>query len=202
MGAEPTLYEGDLSVEGWVETLQLALRAAGQDPGPIDDKFGWRTAAAVVAFQEAHGFDKHDGVVGNETWSVLMGRDQEPPGVNNPPHGGYNPPHSASSGTISGAGSMPEPAKLEFTSVPTFDSNTISVDLDVQSTGNLVVTIWAELVQNNMQLEQSQGVTVNSNGPQRIPFQHSYPPGVYELIVHATDNAGTTIDTTATALLN
>ena len=195
MGDEPTLYEGDLNVDGWVETLQLALRRAGQDPELIDGKFGWRTAKAVVAFQEANGLTSHNGVVGNETWSALMQRDREPPGVNNPPHGGLNPqPHAGHAPQIHGAGWMPEPAQLTFTSGPAFDGDAITIDLDVLSTGNLAVSVWAELYQNNALVGAEHLVDVINGGRQTIPLGHSYAPGDYQLVVHATDNAGTTID--------
>jgi peptidoglycan hydrolase-like protein with peptidoglycan-binding domain len=90
MGDEPSLYEGDLDVNGWVETLQLALRRAGQQVD-VDGKFGETTRRAVVAAQQAAGIE-HDGVVGNQTWALLMQRAPEPPGVNNGPHGGLHPP--------------------------------------------------------------------------------------------------------------
>lgn len=86
----PSLYEGDLDVDGWVETLQLALRRAGHDPEMVDGKFGWRTARAVKSFQH----DRHlveDGVVGNQTWAALMGAAPQGPGTNNGPHGGLRP---------------------------------------------------------------------------------------------------------------
>jgi len=37
-----------------VRALQRRLLAAGVDPGPVDGRFGPRTAAAVLAFQKAH----------------------------------------------------------------------------------------------------------------------------------------------------
>ena len=202
MGAEPSLYEGDAGVDGWVETLQLALRRAGQEPGPIDGKFGWQTARAVVAFQEQHQL-QNNGVVGNQTWAALMERDPEPPGVNNGSHGGLYPPqpHAAPAPTIPGAGWVPEPAQLMFTSAPAFDSNEVQVDLDVQSDfQNLAIVVWAELVQNGEQIESARA-DVRSTGTQHIPFLHSYPPGEYDVYVHATDNAGTTIDTSARVTL-
>jgi hypothetical protein len=196
MADEPSLYEGDVDVDGWVETLQLALRRAGSEPEMIDGKFGWRTARAVQAFQGAHGLEA-DGVVGNQTWAALMGCDPEAPGVNNGPHGGlYDRPHAASvvDAQIPGAGWMPEPAQLRFTTLPTFDGSAVYVGLDVVSTGNLAVTLWAELSQDGGVLETSGGVSVTTTGMQTIPLGQSYAPGTYDLSVYATDNAGTTID--------
>src|SRR5258708_2606961 len=150
MGDEPSLYEGDADVSGWVETLQLALRRAGHDPGPIDGKFGWRTAQAVVAFQQERQLQSN-GVVGNESWAALLERDPEPPGVNNGPHGGlvYPPtPHAEPPLRIHGVGTMPEPAELTFVSDATFDGDTVSVDLAIAEKGpgsDLVLSVWAEL---------------------------------------------------------
>ena len=96
MGDEMTLYEGDIdsTTSGWVTTLQLALERAGFGPeGGVDGKFGWRTKAAVVAFQQAQGFADHGGTVGNQTWAALMGRDPEPAGTNNAAHGGLYHQH-------------------------------------------------------------------------------------------------------------
>jgi len=86
MADEPTLYEQDVDVNGWVAELQTALQAAGYDPGPLDGKFRWRTAKAVIAYQSSFGL-KADGIVGNQTWAALRGRAPEPPGVNNKPYG-------------------------------------------------------------------------------------------------------------------
>ena len=72
------------------------------------------------------------------------------------------------------------------------------LDVDVQSTGNLVVTIWAEQYQANLSIDQSHGYTVANNGPQSIPIGHSYPPGDYLVVVRATDNVNTTIEASAT----
>lgn len=86
MGDEPTLYELDVDVNGWVIELQTVLSAAGHEPGPLDGKFGRRTARAVIAFQRSFGL-RSDGVAGNQTWAALRGRAPEPPGVNNKPYG-------------------------------------------------------------------------------------------------------------------
>lgn len=50
--------------------LQIALKAHGFDPGPIDGLPGRRTTAAVRAFQAAHGLTV-DGIVGPQTLRAL-----------------------------------------------------------------------------------------------------------------------------------
>ena len=51
--AEPVLQKG--STDPAVRDLQEALKALGQNPGPIDGVFGEQTDAAVRAFQQASG---------------------------------------------------------------------------------------------------------------------------------------------------
>ena len=53
-----------------VHHVQLALKAAGFDPGSSDGKLGPRTKAAVRDFQQANGLNP-DGKVGSRTWSKL-----------------------------------------------------------------------------------------------------------------------------------
>ncbi len=53
-----------------VSDLQQALKTAGYDPGAIDGKYGQKTVAAVVAFQQASGLSA-DGVVGAATAAAL-----------------------------------------------------------------------------------------------------------------------------------
>ena len=53
-----------------VQQVQLALKAAGFDPGSSDGKLGPRTKAAVRDFQQANGLNP-DGKVGSRTWSKL-----------------------------------------------------------------------------------------------------------------------------------
>jgi murein L,D-transpeptidase YcbB/YkuD len=53
-----------------VQQIQLALKAAGFDPGSSDGKLGPRTKAAVRDFQQANGLNP-DGKVGPRTWSKL-----------------------------------------------------------------------------------------------------------------------------------
>jgi peptidoglycan hydrolase-like protein with peptidoglycan-binding domain len=54
-----------------VEELQRWLKAAGQDPGAIDGKYGSGTTAAVRAFQQAHSPLTVDGKVGSATRAML-----------------------------------------------------------------------------------------------------------------------------------
>lgn len=53
-----------------VSQLQVALTAAGYNPGTADGTFGEQTEAAVVAFQQANGLAV-DGRVGPETAAAL-----------------------------------------------------------------------------------------------------------------------------------
>lgn len=53
-----------------VKEVQVALRAAGFDPGSTDGKLGPRTRAAVRDFQLANGLEA-DGKVGPRTWAKL-----------------------------------------------------------------------------------------------------------------------------------
>jgi murein L,D-transpeptidase YcbB/YkuD len=53
-----------------VKQIQLALRNAGYNPGPIDGKMGKQTRQAIKAFQKANGLTP-DGKVGRKTWELL-----------------------------------------------------------------------------------------------------------------------------------
>jgi len=53
-----------------VKKVQEALKAKGQDPGPIDGMMGSKTRAAIKAFQEASGL-KASGRVDNQTAEKL-----------------------------------------------------------------------------------------------------------------------------------
>ena len=53
-----------------VREIQLALKAAGFDPGSTDGKLGARTKVAIRDFQLAHGLSG-DGKVGPRTWAKL-----------------------------------------------------------------------------------------------------------------------------------
>ena len=54
-----------------VQELQRWLKAAGQDPGTIDGKYGAKTTSAVRAFQQAHSPLVADGKVGPTTRAML-----------------------------------------------------------------------------------------------------------------------------------
>lgn len=51
--------------------IQIALKNAGYDPGPIDGKMGAKTREAIKAFQQANGLIP-DGKVGKLTWNILL----------------------------------------------------------------------------------------------------------------------------------
>ena len=76
--ARPILRQGDSGPD--VLYLQTLLSSVG-DPIDADGAFGPKTAAAVKAFQKAHGLTA-DGVVGPKTWDALeaaTGHDEEAP---------------------------------------------------------------------------------------------------------------------------
>jgi peptidoglycan hydrolase-like protein with peptidoglycan-binding domain len=58
--------------------VQLALREAGFDPGPVDGRMGRRTRSALKAFQSTNGL-KQTGEVTRETWAALQALSSEPP---------------------------------------------------------------------------------------------------------------------------
>ena len=53
-----------------VQRLQLGLRRAGEDPGPLDGEYGAATARAVAAFQRRQGLAA-DGQAGRDTQQAL-----------------------------------------------------------------------------------------------------------------------------------
>jgi len=53
-----------------VKDIQLALRNAGYDPGPVDGRMGRKTREAIRAFQRANNLSA-DGRVGKDTWAML-----------------------------------------------------------------------------------------------------------------------------------
>lgn len=52
--------------------IQIALKNAGYNPGPIDGKMGGQTRDAIRAFQRANNLVV-DGKVGKQTWNLLGG---------------------------------------------------------------------------------------------------------------------------------
>ena len=73
---EPVLSKG--SNDPAVRDLQAALKALGQDPGPIDGIFGAKTETAVKAFQQQRGIAV-DGIVGRVSWINIDEADQSEP---------------------------------------------------------------------------------------------------------------------------
>ncbi len=73
---EPVLMKG--STDPAVRDLQMALKALGHDPGPIDGVFGARTEAAVKAFQQEREITV-DGIVGRVSWINIDEADQSEP---------------------------------------------------------------------------------------------------------------------------
>jgi peptidoglycan hydrolase-like protein with peptidoglycan-binding domain len=77
--SQPTLRQGDQSMDGWVEYLQELLnhwrRSDGLGLIAVDGDFGPGTYNAVIAFQRDRGLQV-DGTVGNQTWAALR---EEPP---------------------------------------------------------------------------------------------------------------------------
>lgn len=55
-----------------VKALQRMLYAMGYDVGPVDGIFGSKTEAAVRAYQKNKGLTV-DGIVGQQTWTKLLG---------------------------------------------------------------------------------------------------------------------------------
>jgi hypothetical protein len=89
MADEPTLYEHDIEVYGWVVELQRLLSDRGHPSSDPAGEFGADTKAAVVAFQRANHCDD-DGIVGNQTWAALRGG-TAPEGIRNEPYGDTRP---------------------------------------------------------------------------------------------------------------
>ena len=84
MAGEPTLHYGDQSADGWVEYAQGLL--LGVAPDLVGDGiFGDHTINAVYTFQQQNGL-MVDGVIGNQTWSVLRGGEQAAVGTDGHQH--------------------------------------------------------------------------------------------------------------------
>ena len=53
-----------------VKELQQKLIDHGEEPGPVDGRFGDQTRVALEAFQMSHNLE-FDGVAGHHTWAAL-----------------------------------------------------------------------------------------------------------------------------------
>ncbi len=53
-----------------IKQIQMALKNAGYNPGPVDGKMGRQTKDALKAFQKANGLSP-DGKTGKQTWELL-----------------------------------------------------------------------------------------------------------------------------------
>ncbi len=60
----------------FLRAAQRALQAAGQDPGPVDGRWGRRTREALVTFQGTHDLTAH-GEFDQETVDKLFGPEQD-----------------------------------------------------------------------------------------------------------------------------
>ncbi len=69
-GRGASLAKKHIRVNTSVKSVQLALKNAGFNPGPIDGVCGERTIAAIRAFQAKEGL-RQDGIVGSQTWAKL-----------------------------------------------------------------------------------------------------------------------------------
>ena len=65
----PVLKNGSSGAS--VKALQMLLNCNGYSCGSADSDFGSNTAAAVQKFQKANGLSQ-DGIVGKNTWSILL----------------------------------------------------------------------------------------------------------------------------------
>lgn len=61
---------GEIKSRPNVKQIQIALKNAGYEPGPIDGRMGKQTRDAIKAFQVAHNLSA-DGKVGKQTWGLL-----------------------------------------------------------------------------------------------------------------------------------
>ena len=75
---EPVLKRGSPRTED-VKTLQARLQDLGYYTGEIDGQFGNGTEEAVIDFQRANGLEA-DGIVGEETKSILYSVQAKPKG--------------------------------------------------------------------------------------------------------------------------
>jgi murein L,D-transpeptidase YcbB/YkuD len=72
----PVLRRGEEHPENIVGRVQEMLKFIGRLEGfAVDDDFGPNTEQAVKNFQQNQGTDlAADGIVGAQTWAVLLGR--------------------------------------------------------------------------------------------------------------------------------
>lgn len=63
--------EEQVSIEPEPKQIQIALKNAGYNPGPIDGKLGRQTMEAIKAFQKNNNLAM-DGKVGKQTWGLLV----------------------------------------------------------------------------------------------------------------------------------
>lgn len=61
---------GEVKSRPNVKQIQIALRNAGYNPGPIDGKMGRKTREAIRAFQRTNNLVV-DGKAGKATWNLL-----------------------------------------------------------------------------------------------------------------------------------
>jgi peptidoglycan hydrolase-like protein with peptidoglycan-binding domain len=54
-----------------VKDAQGKLKKVGLDPGIVDGNFGLKTENAVKSFQTAKNFSTVDGIIGDQTWTML-----------------------------------------------------------------------------------------------------------------------------------
>lgn len=70
--AAAAFQQGDQGSE--ITSIQMKLNALGYNAGNVDGDFGEMTAEAVRAFQRDRGLEV-DGVIGTQTYRVMMGRE-------------------------------------------------------------------------------------------------------------------------------
>lgn len=61
---------GEVKSRPTVKHIQMALKNAGFNPGPIDGRMGRQTRSAIKEFQRANNL-LVDGKVGRQTWNLL-----------------------------------------------------------------------------------------------------------------------------------
>lgn len=61
---------GEVKSRPSLKHIQIALKNAGFNPGPIDGRMGRQTKSAIRAFQGANNLVT-DGKVGKQTWALL-----------------------------------------------------------------------------------------------------------------------------------